>query len=514
MDCGNSNILQSGQCAFLPSNPVDGQVYVDKNYVKWVFNKSIDLWERGGTVATIPLATNTDPGYLSAVDKALLDRILPTPGGFGIITDANILLQSDANPDGVIRGDIVLRSDSLDITCVNPDNTKLTAKNGDMSICVGADSPSPGLSFKLSEKLLANLVVNFPGPPGPKGHKGEKGEAGKPGYAGGPPGIKGLQGDAASVLNTLTAVTYRDVSGITDTAIVDLSITTDETVGQILHITKAKLNIPDNAPARKIVAAPLSRSVVYDPDPNAEKCNITRLNEWRLVKNAGDPTPTDVSLIRLATGADQVTDEPVGINGTMSLSTFITQVVDAYYDKLRDVDTQYGKVVREKISDLDAKARLNLADMANELAMCEFNIPAVEYCITFSGCDQPTPIPDPPIPPPPPPVQPPPPTPPPPTPPPVQVPPPVEPPVAPPPFVPPPIYPPTVPPPFVPPVPPPFYPPIAPPPFVPPVPPPVQPPISPARAAAVKASAPETIVVGKRGFNKVTMGSRIWGIRQ
>jgi len=129
MNCEKSSILTNGQCSVLPISPTNGQEFVDGELVKWIYNSSIDLWERSGTVTTVPLASSTNVGYVSSRDKSLLDRVPPVPGGFGIITDTKLLLQSPSNPDGVIRGDIELRSDSLDIICVNPEGIKLNCNN-------------------------------------------------------------------------------------------------------------------------------------------------------------------------------------------------------------------------------------------------------------------------------------------------------------------------------------------------------------------------------------------------
>ena len=115
MNCGNSTLLPNGQCSVLPVIPTDGQIFIDKELVKWIYNAATDFWERSGTTASIPLVTATNAGYLSYSDKSLLDSIPAVPGSFGIITDTKLLLQSDSNPDGVIRGDIQLNSDSLDI---------------------------------------------------------------------------------------------------------------------------------------------------------------------------------------------------------------------------------------------------------------------------------------------------------------------------------------------------------------------------------------------------------------
>ena len=222
MDCGKSAILPNGTCAFLPSAPTDGQVYIDQTNVKWIFSTSSDLWERAGTATTVPLVSANNAGFLSSRDKSLLDKVLAVPGGFGIVTDTKLLLQNDNNPDGVIRGNIELKSDSLDIVCVTSDGIKASCELADVSACATADARYPGLTFKLSDKLLSSLVVNFPGARGKRGVKGEKGYTGKPGFAGGPKGLRGLPGDDVATGADLAAVTYNDLNGISESAIVKL----------------------------------------------------------------------------------------------------------------------------------------------------------------------------------------------------------------------------------------------------------------------------------------------------
>lgn len=71
-------------CAF-PVRPFDGQVFIDASRVRWIFNSEEKSWKRSGVETDIPVATNIQPGLLSAQFKQLLDS-LPVKGGhFGII---------------------------------------------------------------------------------------------------------------------------------------------------------------------------------------------------------------------------------------------------------------------------------------------------------------------------------------------------------------------------------------------------------------------------------------------
>jgi hypothetical protein len=374
---------------FLPISPTDGQRFVDAQLVQWIYNAEEGIWERRGTTDDLPLATLDQAGLLSPQDKSLLDGIPAIGGGFGIITDAKLLLQSPTNPEGVITGDIKLKSESLDISCVGPDKLKLDCVIPDTVLeCVGSTPQEslPGLMFKLSDKFLDTLFVDVRGPKGKTGYKGDKGDQGDPGFSQGPQGDEGIKGESIDELCELDEIRYNDIDGITDTAIVGLNLVDDGGHGCKLIVTKAKINVEEDRPADKLVANGLSRSVVYEPDADTGTCDITRLDDWTLAQPPGDETPLNLQLLRLPKSANDLVDNPVGFNGTMTLEDFVTEIVGEYKDRLTKVDERWGKEVRDYINSLDDKARGILSGLANDVAMCEFNLPAVEYCITFTGC--------------------------------------------------------------------------------------------------------------------------------
>jgi hypothetical protein len=394
MECGNSTILPNGICALLPSMPVDGQVFIDSELVKWIYNAQSDLWERSGTATTVPLATDQSIGYMSYTDKNLLDSIPAVPGGFGIITDTKLLLQSDTNPDGVISGDIKLVSDSIDISCVDESDEAINYTPTTLG-CPSAigESRLPGLQFRLSDKFLKTLIVNLPGNTGRKGDKGDKGEQGEPGFAGGPAGRPGNPGVSIDYTDNLSGTYYNDIDGVTDTAIVNLEIV-DDGSGCKLVVSKSKLNVSNAQVADKVIASPISRTVSF---ASASDCP-TGLKEFSLAKVGSDDAPVNVSLVRLPNGSDKAT-EPVSFNPTYTLSQYVNSIVSEYRKLLESVDEAYGKEAKEYVENIDSKARQILSSLASDLASCEFNLPAVEYCITFRGCDQPAQPPEPPQPP-------------------------------------------------------------------------------------------------------------------
>ncbi len=135
-----STILSEGRETVLPATPTDKQIFVDSERVRWVYDAETEVWERAGTVENIPLANATTTGLMSSQDKALLDGVPEVGGGFGIIVDAKMVLQTASNPEGVIKGDVKLRSDSLDIICVGADRLKLKCQVPPQLEC----SSSPG----------------------------------------------------------------------------------------------------------------------------------------------------------------------------------------------------------------------------------------------------------------------------------------------------------------------------------------------------------------------------------
>lgn len=387
-----STILPGNQNTVLPVSPTDGQIFIDAERVRWVFNANSDLWEKTGTIDELPRADANTIGLMTAQDKSLLDRVPVVGGGFGLIVDTKLLLQSPTNPDGVIRGDIELRSESLDISCVGADRVVLKCPHPPVMDCTTSGNV-PALMFSLSQKFLDTFIINRPGPEGKKGFKGLTGDQGNPGFSPGPVGEAGITGQNITELCHLVSIDYRDVDGLTDTGIVNLQLLDNDGHGCKMIITKSKLNVPDNAPADAVVATPLQRAVIYDTDSDPAKCEITRLDEWKLIKSVPDDFSTNVYLLRLPKGSNKQIDSPVHLNATMPLSQFVSDVVAEYMSRLQKLDTQWGQQVKTYIEGIDDQARTILSELANELSLCEFNLPAVEYCITFNNCANPPPSP-------------------------------------------------------------------------------------------------------------------------
>ena len=289
------------------------------------------------------------------------------PGAFGIIVDPKGILKTSDNPDGVISGDIVILSDSIDIN--------LTTQTASQS-----DQASNIAKLQLSEKFLESIIIKLCGRPGKKGDTGLTGPRGEHGFSDEPRGDKGLKGDNIDKLCKLTCVSYDDSDEITTSAVIDMRLI--KTInGTKLLLTKSQLNIDDSSPADSIVSTPLSRTLTYENDAN---CSAINLDKWTLNQPANDPTPLDIRLLRLPD--DNSCQDSLSLNATMSLNDFVSDIVGEYKKRLLDLDDKWGKQAKSHIESIDKSARTILAELTNELTKCEFNLPAVDWAVTIEEC--------------------------------------------------------------------------------------------------------------------------------
>ena len=71
--------------SLLPSRPFDGQVFIDKLGIKWIYGQELDCWISDGRAPEIPLASENNAGLLDRSLKKLLNTIPEKGGSFGII---------------------------------------------------------------------------------------------------------------------------------------------------------------------------------------------------------------------------------------------------------------------------------------------------------------------------------------------------------------------------------------------------------------------------------------------
>jgi hypothetical protein len=377
----DSTLLADGQPSFLPGVPVDGQEFIDYERVRWVYNATLEAWERAGIVEQLPRVSATQDGLLSYLDKQLIDNLPEVIGGFGIIVPNSRLYGTPGNPEGVLTGDIELVSETLDITCVGADRLKLDCKVTTDIDCVGAGGSRVGLSFKLSDKFLNNFRVTIRGAPGTDGPTGATGPTGAHGFSQGPAGIPGLPGETITEAQQLTGVAYEDLDDLTSQAVVRLRLdnVTDESglsLGPRLQVTSGRLDT--DGPAINVIATPTVRTVTYADDPG--QCDLTRITDWKL--NGDGAGPVDLQLLQMPKqGGPQHST-------TVPLSDLVTAIVTFYLEKLRKLDAAWGSAVKKYMEETDAQARTLLSELANNLSECEFSLPATDYCIVLSGCPE------------------------------------------------------------------------------------------------------------------------------
>ncbi len=363
--------------SILPSVPTDGQIFVDSELVRWIYRANDEVWIRAGTVDTIPLASDQVQGLLSSTDKRLLDSTPEHPGAFGIVISPQLLGQG--NPEGVIQGDIKLKSESLDISCVDGDLQRISCDKSEYTCETAIPGNTAGLMFTLSDKFLNTLVIELPGPAGETGDEGDKGPPGDAGFSAGPIGDKGPPGDSVDSTRLLSAIKFEELSGTTDTALVDFAVVP---AGCKLSLTKSKIIPNDTSTADGITATALGRAVVYSEDPDVDGCDLSRLDDWTLTKPVGDTVSLDLQLVRISKGSN-TGDDAVSFN-MLPLTAFIADVVAFYKSELQKLHVQWIKQSKAYIESIDDKARGILSGLANQLSQCEFRLPATEYCITFT----------------------------------------------------------------------------------------------------------------------------------
>lgn len=362
-----------------PRMPFDGQVFVDAFGIKWEFDKELDTWSKLGPAIDIPLARIDDcssddtignngsgteclgatNGLMSARHKILLDSLPNKPGGFGIILKPGRYLTTDDGVNSILTGDITLTSSSLAYECEQVIEGGCTKNK---------------ITVSLSDDFLDTFCVHVKGKKGPTGDKGEKGPRGRHGVGDGPRGADGLAGADATTVRTFSGVKIVESDDIYDTAIVDLSLNAEE--GK-LTIVKSKLAVPhDDEPATKVSASLIFRDIEFTGDD---------LESYEIIAPTNDPAgETDINVIKLPNGWTGNTSNPVPVV-PMKLSELAQLIIDFYKAKADDVIEEWDSKIEEFMTSKDDEARKILADLAQELAECEFSKP-IAFCIGIGDC--------------------------------------------------------------------------------------------------------------------------------
>jgi hypothetical protein len=363
----------------LPTNPVDGQIWIDGNLVRWRWSAEYDVWVNIGSATTYPLADVHTTGLMSPQDKRFLDSIPVIAGAFGIITDQSAIIRSPDNRVGLVSGAVKLHSDSLQIECIDASGYPYLGQPL-------PDDPTgvnlAGLKFSLSTTFLDTLCLEVVGPIGKKGEKGPDGLPGKDGYNDGPAGEKGDPGTDATVAHTFSGIKVVDTSDIVDTAVVALQM--DGASGRLSYTT-AKMNVPSNtAPADQLAAQPIQRSLIYPTVAENGKDYVT-LDDWKLSIPNGDPLPDDPEVLLVKMSPDLEVGQALPIELT-KLTDLITVVVGSYKAKLETFQDTWMAQMKSYIESKDSAARTVLSSIAQQVAQCEFQRP-LEFCLGIAPSD-------------------------------------------------------------------------------------------------------------------------------
>lgn len=381
-----SFLSNNGVSTFLPSKAFSGQIYVDQNGDKWVYNGLESVWELSGPAAVTPLVSDKISGIISAEDKQFIDSIPEKPGGFSIVVQPQAVLVTPTNPEGTINGKIMLVSDSLSISCaVGETQTAAYCKPGTLQILQCENIKNfQAISVKLTEEFIRTLIIKPPIATGAKGATGVQGSRGAPGFSEGPAGIVGTAGQNSTQNCTLNSIVYQDLETVTDKAVVDLAVLDTGGYGCKMVLTNAPITAPSIV-ADQLSPTTIGRSIQY-PEVTTDICKASRLNDYTYIVPTGD-TVGELYLTRVPdNGAVTSRTE---LNNTYSLRTFIQDMVDYYIAELRKVDVEYGKTVKAYVGAVDSKARSNLSNLADQLTGCQFNLPSIEYAISFVNCSAP-----------------------------------------------------------------------------------------------------------------------------
>lgn len=290
-----------------------------------------------------------------------------------------VLDSAEFNPSGVLLGDILLVSDTIDISCVDGEGIPLPGGNCNSIQCDNVNNP-PGLDFKLNDDFLDSLCVIVPGCKGPPGERGDTGDPGADGTGDGPQGEQGDPGtDAPAIGNTFTGIKIIDVDDIYDTAVVSMEL--DAASGK-LNIVRAKVRTPDSStPATQLLSTPINRAVKFKDNKSFD---------YTLVRPSVDPVDdVDVDLLkypRQYSKPDGRTPEFTTTVSKVKLSELVNSVISYYEAKLNEINDDYNKQLKEYIETKDTAARNILANLAQQVAECEFELP-IDFCLGIIPAD-------------------------------------------------------------------------------------------------------------------------------
>jgi hypothetical protein len=352
----------------LPIVPFDGMKFIDSWRREWEYNLDTVSWIFRGYVPNIPVADENTIGLLSSNLKSLLDSIPEKAGGFGILTKYSFGKVSGNGFNGLMTGDIVLKSNTLDIKC-RDQNGKLITKTCASPVSSPEINKIPSIDINFGEDFLNSICIEIPGSKGPKGIQGQPGLDGEDGFGDGPQGLKGNPGKDATGISEVDSVTIEIDESFYDTAVVNVEL---DQQNSILSITKAKLAVPDdNTPADQFVVMPIIRSLEWT---NGLNYNIVQPSNENLSLEA------NVSVLAYPKDFDPNIANSNSEISRKSLSSFVDQIINNYQTIYNGYITEYDKEIKDYFFAKDDEARKALDSLVSELASKQFG-ETFEYCM-------------------------------------------------------------------------------------------------------------------------------------
>jgi len=355
-----------------PIRPFDGMKFVDAWRRQWIFDTDKNCWRFDGLVPDIPIADETTIGLLSPQLKQKIDALPEKAGGFGILTKFSFGKIASGLFNGVLSGDINIKSNSLEIKCKDADGKIITKECKTVPFSPELPDRVPAIDINFSEDFLDTFCVEVPGKAGPKGPRGPKGPKGKDGTGDGPKGEKGPPGEDATGVSEVESVIVEFDDAFYDRAVVALDLDTDRS---ILSVTKGPLAVPsDDDPADQVVTMPIFREIEWIGD----------LFDYSIIKNDNDETNTRPDVNLLAYGADfnkelAGDDEDTEVI-KKNLSDYINQVLEIYKARVEQFTQEYDDEIKAFIIEKDDQARKALDGLVSELATLAFD-EGFEYCM-------------------------------------------------------------------------------------------------------------------------------------
>lgn len=360
----------------LPFKPFNGMKFVDAWHRQWIFVAKDNTWQFDGYINDVPTADEETIGLLSSNLKRSLDSVSEKGGGFGILTKFSFGLPGTLN--SVITGDIVLKSNSLDITCFDGNGVEIKQDCG--RTAVQESTNPPALDFNFSDLLLDNVCIEIKSGRGPKGFAGDKGDPGLDGTGDGPKGDKGDPGiDAVGASNT-EIVIKTDEEAFYNTAVTSLELDAD---GSVLSVTKNSMDVPDNdTPADRVVAPQIFRSIKFTGNGF----------EYELEKPSNEDSPflADPLVMAYPPGisADRLSELEEGVEVFRDrLSSIADKYIEGYQQLIDQYNKEYDKEIRDYIFNIYKDAKINIGQLVDRLAGKEFN-QMPEYCLGMVDNDK------------------------------------------------------------------------------------------------------------------------------